>query len=215
MNFFDAFEMMDPNKSLESQLTVARMNAIFARLQANEIVPGVGNHVSRVGGGLAINRVRPKSSSGPVTAYPFKVYNTTTGATGQVQINGGDGFVASLNGFVADVNGHPNDTKYGGPPTAYPQLAVTDNGVIYGYAVPASAGTASPLTSLDIYYAATLPAVDTSNPATFFPFLVASISGYAVDGSGNVSFTVNNTFGSQNGPSQLVYCAADGSIQIY
>jgi hypothetical protein len=150
------------------------------------------------------------SSSGSAPAWPFKVKNTSKGAVGQVQINGGDGFVAQLNSFIFNVNGEPNDTKTGSP-AAYPQLSVTGNGVIYGYAVPQTPGTAAPLLSGDVFYAGTVPGGDTASPVTFYPFLIATISNYAVDGSGNVSFDVSNAF--NVGPSALIYCG--GNIQIY
>ena len=103
------------------------------------------------------------------------VTNTTSGSTGQVQLNGGDGQVAQLNGFVCNVNGNPSDTKISG---AYPQLSVTGNGYIYAYAVPTTPGTASPLTSLDLYYEGTAQTQDTANPAAYYWMLVATISNY-------------------------------------
>lgn len=145
-------------------------------------------------------------------AWPWKAYNTTTGSTGQVQINGGDGYVASLNGFVVNVSGDPNNVQIG-MPSAFPQLPVTSDGVIYGYAVPTTAGTASPLTSLDVFFAASLPAVDTSNPAGFYPFLIATVTDYATDGMGNVTFSLFNA--TNYGWTTLIYCGTDGTIQIY
>lgn len=188
------------------------MNDLVDRInRAQPKFVGKGARIMTTPGGTLVTLPRTQASSPPAAiAWPFKVYNTTVGATGQVQVNGGDGFVATLNGFVANVNGSPNDTKIGSPP-AYPQLPVTGNGVIYGYAVPTTAGTASPLTSLDIYYAGTLPSLDTANPATYYPFLIATITGYATDGSGNVSFTVANA--TNYGWTTLLYCG--GLINIY
>ena len=150
--------------------------------------------------------------SGTTGSYPWHLYNTTTGTTGQVQVNGGDGQVAQLNGFVCNVNGNPSDTQTGMPP-AYPQLSVTGNGYIYAKATPTTAGTASPLTSLDLTFQTSVQAQDTSNPAAYYWMLVATISNYAVDGSGNVSFTVNNATGSGYGYSILYYC--NGVIGVY
>ena len=154
----------------------------------------------------------PGITGGTTGSYPWHLYNTTTGSTGQVQLNGGDDQVAQLNGFVCNVNGNPSDTQTGMPP-AYPQLAVAGNGYIYAKAVPTTAGTASPLTSLDLTFQTSVQAQDTSNPAAYYWMLVATISNYAVDGSGNVSFTVNNATGSGYGYSILYYC--NGVIGVY
>jgi hypothetical protein len=178
---------------------------------------GKGPNIRIRQNGLGGYTITGADQSGPQPvnnqAWPWKVYNTSVGSMGRVQINGGDGFVASLNGFVANVNSNPNDTPLSGPPNVYPQLAVTGNGVIYGYAVPATAGAASSLApgsgSLDIFYAGTLPALDTANPNTFFPFLIATITNYAVTGD-KVSFSVNNA--TTVGWDALIYCG--GVIQI-
>ncbi len=166
-------------------------------------------------GGLSISAV-PQETSGPGTAsaWPWKVYNRSKGAVGQVQLNGGDGFAATLNGFVCNVNGSPNDTSSGSPP-AYPKLAVGGNGVLYGKAVLAEPGTItgepSDFSSLDLLYAASLPPQDGSSPQASFVWTVATISNYGVDGSGNVTFTVNNA--SNYGWTNLYYCGI--YLQIY
>jgi hypothetical protein len=150
------------------------------------------------------------SGPGSPQNWPFKVYNTSVGPTGQVQINGGDGFVAQL-GFIANVNGSPNDTKIGSPP-AYPQLPVSGNGPIYAYGVPVTPGVASPLQSLDIYYAGTLPATDSANPQTYFVLQIATITGYTIDpDTEKVSFQVNNA--TSTGWASLFVCG--GIFQMY
>lgn len=170
--------------------------------------------ISRTANGPAGILLNAKGGGRPASpgSYPWHIYNTTTGSTGQIQVNGGDGQVAQLNGFVCNVNGNPSDTQIGMPP-AYPQLAVTGNGYIYAYAVPTTAGTASPLASLDLYYEGTAQTQDTANPAGFYWMMVATISNYATDGSGNVSFDVNSAYGSGYGPSALYYC--NGVIGTY
>lgn len=144
-------------------------------------------------------------------SWPYKAYQTSTGGTGQIQINGGDGFTPTLNGIVANVSGSPADTPLSGPPDVYPQLSVTGNGVIYGYVVPNTAGDPTSFASFDIFYAGTIPSVDTANPATFYPFLIATITDYVIDGMGNVFFTINNA--TNYGWTTLIYCG--GSIQVY
>jgi len=196
----------DPIRASDARVSAAYIRSLYPRESADigvRITPdGTSYFIKK----KAAPRRTPASSSAP--AFNWKCYNTTQGATGQVQINGGDGFVASLNGFVFNVDGNPNDTLVGG---AYPQLAVTGNGVIYGYAVPETPGTASPLASGDIFYSGTLPSLDTASPATYFPFLVATISNYSVDGSGNPHFDVNNA--TNYGWTTMIYCG--GAIQIY
>jgi hypothetical protein len=161
--------------------------------------------ISNGAAGILLNGSAKGTSSS--ASYPWHVYNTTTGSTGQVQVNGGDGQVAQLNSFVSQISGHPTDTKFGSP-AAYPQLSITGNGYIYAKATPTTAGTASPLTSLDITFETSPQTQDTSNPAAYYWMLLATISNYAVDGMGNVSFTLNNVFGSAYGPSTLIYCGA-------
>lgn len=163
--------------------------------------------VSRTANGPAGILLNAKGGgpSAPPGSYPWRIYNTTKTTTGQVQVNGGDEQVAQLNGFICNVNGSPSDTKTG-MPLAYPQLAVTGNGYIYAYAVPTTPGTASPLMSLDLNYQGTAQSQDTANPAGYYWMLVATISNYTTDGSGNVSFDVNNAYGSGYGPGTLMYC---------
>lgn len=167
--------------------------------------------VQAAGGFVAYPTVaRPSSST--IGSYPWHIFNTSAGSTGQVQVNGNDGQVAQLNSFVCNVNGNPSNALIGSPP-AYPQLSVTGNGYIYAYAVPTTAGTASPLASLDLFYEGSVQSQDTSSTAAFYWMLVATITNYATDGSGNVSFTVGNSFGSGYGPSTLFYC--NGVIGVY
>jgi hypothetical protein len=195
----------EQGRSFASQFTARRMNDLQRAIRPVRY-SGAGLRVSHIGGQTFVTAARQTAVAAPAkVAWPFKVYNTTTGSTGQVQLNGGDGSVAQLNGFVFNVGGSPTDAA------PYPQLAVTGNGVIYGYAIPTTPGVASPLSNGDIYYAGSLPSLDTANPATYFPFLIATISNYAVDGSGNVSFDVNNAYGSA-GPSTLIYCGPGISI---
>lgn len=172
---------------------------------------GATTQKGSAGQGIVVPKPRFRLAQPSIAgSYPWHIYNTTITTTGQVQVNGGDGQVAQLNGFVCNVNGNPSDTLISG---AYPQLSVTGNGYIYAFAQPTTAGTASPLTSLDLGYYGTVQAQDTSNPAAYYYLLVATISNYAVDGSGNVSFDVNNVYGSGYGPSSLIYCA--GVIGVY
>ncbi len=209
---------LDPSKFyLVSGKTLADITGRQDALWAGDNIqrgPGIFRRGSgRIGGfSLAAHGGGPNSpsSAAAVSGWPWRIYNKTVTTTGQVQVNGGDGQAAQLNSFVCNVNGHPSDTLYMG---AYPLLSVTGNGYIYAYAVPTTAGTASPLTSLDLYYQGSMQSQDTSNPAGYYWMLVATISNYATDGSGNVSFTVNNAYGSGYGPANLIYCA--GAINVY
>lgn len=212
-----AGKQYDPSKAyLLRGDTIQKMNAKADALWAGDNIqrgPGIYRRGSgsagyslaaKTGGGGGIISNRPD-------AWPWKVYDNTVGASGQVQLNGGDGFVASINGFVCNVNGSPNDTPLSGPPNIYPQLAITGDGVIYGYAVPDEPGTASPLTSLDLFYGGSIPSVDTANPATYYPFLIATVTGYTTDEDENVSFDLANV--TNYGYTNLIYCL--GAIQIY
>lgn len=172
--------------------------------------------IQAAGGFIAFPGANRASPSPAVGSYPWRLYNTTTGSTGQVQVNGGDGQVAQLNGTVCEIGfdgGPPSDTLLPGPPPAYPQLAVTGNGFIIAYCQPTTPGLASPLTQLYLYWASTFPAQDTNLPATFYYLPVGTISNYTTDGSGNVSFDLNNVYGSGYGPSTLVYCG--NPISVY
>jgi hypothetical protein len=206
-----------PNEPLPGQVVRASDTAGIIRYLKSTAPRTSPGSLSGLGAGGATRTliVRPRSKQWPLGAgagaWPFKVYNTTVATVGQVQINGADGFVASLNGFVANVNGNPNNVSSGGPPATFPQLSISGDGVIYGYAVPQTAGTAAPLMSLDIYYGGTLPSPDTANPATYEAFLIATVSNYATDDSGNVSFTLSNA--TNYGWTTLIYCL--GAIQIY
>ena len=209
MSFLSRFQ---PNRPLHETFTARSMNDLVDRInRAQPKFVGKGTRIMTTPGGTLVTLPRNSASPPKPAAWPWKVYNTSVGNTGQVQLNGGDGLVASLNSFVCDVNGSPNDTKSGSPP-AYPQLPISGDGVVYGYAIPTTPGSPT-LTSLDLFYGGTVPSVDTANPATYYPFLVATITDYATDGSGNVSFTVNNA--TNYGWTTLIYCGASGEIQIY
>ena len=154
-------------------------------------------------------------TSGSTAAWPFKVYNTTVNSgathTPQVQINGGDGFVASILGFVAQVNGTDNSTQSGMPP-AYPQLEITGNGWVYAQLVVANPGTlasSGDITALDILFAAALPDADTANPQGTCIIPLAQITGYT--GGGSPTFQVLNT--TNTGYANAAYCSGD--IQYY
>jgi len=108
-----------------------RSTSCVASLRIINIIGGTFETLFGLGTNLRSTPRRGRGGGGP--GWNWYVKNTTTGSTGQVQINGGDGFAATLNGKVCNVGGNPTDTLISG---AFPQLAVTGNGVIYGYAVP-------------------------------------------------------------------------------
>lgn len=214
-----------PNEPLPGQGITASDLAQHGRYMKSTMHRGSPGQLVSTGPGGTTQRAisRPSFKQWPTNAgpaasptWPFKVYNTTIndpikGHIGQVQINGGDGSVGTLNSFVANVNGNPIDTTLGSPPS-YPQLSVGGNGGIYGKVTLTTPGTSAPIASLDITYQSSPPGPDTANPASFLNFLLATISNYAIDGMGNISFKVNNAFGT-SGPSTLICCGP--LIQIY
>ncbi len=122
----------------------------------------------------------PRGGVGP---YPFKSRNTSVSGTGQVQINGGDGSLASINDVIANVNGDPTNVE------PYPQLAVTGNGVLYIKLL-----LSGDVTNTDVYFASSLPADDTASPRTFKIKQIATITGY--DGSEDVpTFSIDDGIG--------------------
>jgi hypothetical protein len=197
-------------------VTGASYNTLVDLVRSLVISDSPDYRVQRNLGGTKLNinfpAVYPKSpaTSTPAVAapssFPWNVTNTTSGSTAQVQLNGGDGYVATLNGFVCNVNSIPNDSSGSG----YPQLSITDpgsgnDGYIYAYAVPATAGTANPLASLDLSYQTDIQTPDATNPNGYCWMLVATVSNYVTSGS-NVTFNLNKVYGPAFGPSSLVYC---------
>src|SRR5580658_1405344 len=65
--------------------------------------------------------------AGANAAWPWKAYNITAGTSGKAQINGGDGFVASLQGpdgnsLIALTGGETANNTQIGSPLYYPYL---------------------------------------------------------------------------------------------
>jgi hypothetical protein len=131
-------------------------------------------------------------------AWPYKVYNKSYHSAGQVQINGGDGFVATLSSpyHVAQVNSTNNDVSTGSPAT-YPKLAVSGNGVVYIHvSLTTTSGTtqiSSGSDAVSVLFASDAPDSDEAYPPTYGIQVIATITGYSVDAHGNVSFQVNNS----------------------
>lgn len=65
-SFLDPLQPFDPNKSLASQMTVARMNAWLSWCRENQLVNGVGTLLSRVGGGVAVNARKQRGGASPL-----------------------------------------------------------------------------------------------------------------------------------------------------
>lgn len=89
-SFLDPLQPFDANKSLASQMTVARMNGIMSTIREGQLVPGVGNTLSRVGGGVAVNSRRQRG--GGVKPFPFQVLwrpnpDDPSGNTFQAMVN--------------------------------------------------------------------------------------------------------------------------------
>jgi hypothetical protein len=172
------------------QIATGIVMATLASVKGGTFEVGLGGTVLIVANGGTVNAAGQ--------TWPHKVYDKTTGSTGQVQINGGDGSVASVQGplnvAILNVNGTPNNQKTGGPPD-YPKLAIPDNGYVYSKAVLTNAGG---ITTYDVFFTTDISDIstDTATPPLFCCKLLATISNYAVDGTGDVSFTVEDA----NGP---------------
>lgn len=177
-------------------MLVDAFNKVLDICDENAVRSSTTVGVNRGSSGTLLNVVvSPSSDSG----FTFKIYNKSSGSTGQIQCNGGDGFVAQLNSFIAQVSGVNNDTKTGSPPD-YPKLAVTGNGVIYVYATLDASGN---ILTLNIFYAGTIPFPDPATPPTYAAALLATVSNYA-SSSGNISFDLANA--QSTGYSNLVVC---------
>ncbi|HUB68016.1 MAG TPA: hypothetical protein VL981_11080 [Candidatus Methylacidiphilales bacterium] len=214
---------LPPDPKPHQPIRASTITAILKYLRSITPRTGAWCDVQAGPGGTTFRPKFPPGSpaailGGGQSAWPWKVYNTSTTTTGQVQINGGDGFVASLlgpdgNTLIATVNGTNNNTVTGSP-AKFPQLAVTGNGVVYGHVdLSTNAGPPSvtSMTDLEVLFAESMPAADTANPATYFNWLLATVSNYATDGSGNVSFTLSNA--TAIGWSTLIMCS--GTPEIY
>lgn len=180
-------------------------NVILAKIEPYLPLPTPGTRIQRFPGGSLLTS---SGSNAVPYSWPWQVFDTSINSgmthTAQVQV-GGNGFLAALNAFVSNVSGSPTNVS------PYPQVAVSGNGYIYAKATPTTAGTASPLTSLDITFQTSIQAQDTSNPAGYYWMLLATITNYAAGPP--VSFTLTNQFGPQYGPSTALYCG--GVIEVY
>jgi len=203
----NSIRYFDENAPLHSQLTAKRLNQLVKAIQGCTPRPGVGTTLQRFPGGFAYSAA-PQNPIIPATliAWPFKVYNTSTATTPQVQINGGDGFVGQLNGFVANVNGNPINVQMG-TPSAYPQLSITANGFVYFKATCGTPGDPTTINALDILFATTLPAQDTATPAAFFIQSLATITAF----TSPATFTLSNV--TNYGFTTLYYCGT--GLQVY
>jgi hypothetical protein len=145
--------------------------------------------------------VAAASAPGSATSitWPHKVYNSSTvAAGGQVQINGGDGALASINDQVTQVSSLPTNETSGNPAT-YPQLPVSGNGDVYLMLTLVTTAGVTYLDTSDAVnaYFGTLPDPDTANPPTFAVKRLATITNYKAGvGGGPPTFTISDA----NGP---------------
>jgi hypothetical protein len=131
----------------------------------------------------------PKSPAGLLTgpaAWPFKVYDATSGGTLQVRINSGDGFAGQINSQPALVNGHAITTPVA--PATAPLLAA-GAGYVYIKVWLNSDGSVNTTggggTGVDVIYSATaLANLDSATPPTWAQQLIAQLS---VVGSGSTA----------------------------
>lgn len=193
------------------------LNIIFALLsqlwRGENVGKGPNIRIRQLGtGGYSISGAdQSGGTGGGQGGWPFKVYNTSHKSVGQVQINGGDGFVATINGVDATVGGGGyNDQSTGNPPV-YPQLPISGNGDVYAYVTLDNDEGTTSVDTVDIQYAGTAPSPDTANPPTYAVLLIATVTGYTVNASGNVQFDVNNT--TNTGFAQMSSC--NGSVNFW
>jgi hypothetical protein len=149
------------------------------------------------GSGGTTHRPRfPRSLAGLLAgppAWPFKVYDASSGGTLQVVVNSGDGFAGQINSSPAHVNGQPITTPVA--PATAPLLAAGAGYVYIKVALDAygnfnaSGGSG---TGVDVIYSATaLANLDSATPPTWAQQLIAQLS---VVGSGSSArLAVDNT----------------------
>jgi hypothetical protein len=161
-------------------------------------------------GGSGGNTLRPITRlpvrqwpTGGVASWTFKLYNTSQGATGQIQVNGNDNLVAQLNGVIAKVNSTANNIKTGG---AYPQLSITGNGYVYAYCTLSTSSGSTSISEIDIYYQGSQPSPLT-DAMTYAWVLLGTISDYSSGSDGNVTFTLANA--QTTGYSQFMVCGTN------
>lgn len=209
-NFF-GIRRFEAGRSLADQLTAGRLNSMLDALDQCVVRFGKNIYGTRTTGGTTINARGGTVNNVAKAAWPWKLYGASAGASGAIRVNGGDGFVPSLNGFVAVVNGTPADETVGTPP-AYPTLAISGNGYIYAF-VESTLNEDDTVTigSLNVYYSGTLPSPSGATPAVDAVLPIATITDYKVE-DGIVSFKINQM--TSSGWDTLIYCSR-ASIQMY
>jgi hypothetical protein len=193
-----------PNEPLPGQPILAADAAAALRYARSATLrKGARTMVTGGAGGQSVRNVRrytlqplymPTAST---PAWPFKLYKVINSSGAYIQVNGGDGSVATLSPFaaspdgIATVSGTRNDTQTGSPP-AYPLLPVTENGDVYVYAALNSSGQ---VTSCEVLIGTT-PEPDAATPPTYAAKLLGTITAYSA-GSGDTppSFTLADATG--------------------
>jgi len=209
-------DLPDTSKIEDSKVYLVEgrwLNVIFSTLKqlwrGENVNKGPNIYLRQVGdAGYSISSSASGSGSGGGNAWTFKLYNTSKGSTGQLQVNGSDALVAALNGVIAKVSGTPNNVASGTPPV-YPQLSITGNGYVYAYLTLSTTSGITTVTEIDIYYEGSVqtPLTDAS---TYAWILLGTITDYALT-AGKVNFTLANA--QSSGYSQFAMC--NGSYMVW
>jgi hypothetical protein len=186
-----------PPVQLDAGQLVANLRALRGRIQSYHLdqqktgKADSNNSISGAGAtahGGAHNA--PGGAGGAAGSWSGKVNDTSTGATGQVKING-DRTLASINDAKVRVNGTDNDAM------PSPNLAITGNGDVYIKVYLNDDGTVNTSggggSGVDAFFGA-LPDPDTASPPTYGVKRLASIVGYTVT-AGIVSFSIIDAVG--------------------
>jgi hypothetical protein len=186
---FDPYAHFDANLSLERQLSVARWNILMDRLRSNELVPGVGTLVQRVGGGVAVSVKKTRFPSPPM--HPYFVSDASVGSMAQVSITPG-----THSGVVPTIEGQPMNVTVGTPP-AYPVLTLAGSETLLYFQIDYS-GPANVISDVSIH----------GTDSTTWESLQASVN--LVLGTAGTDYKFLSSIFITSGDSASVGCANDG-----
>lgn len=119
------------------------------------------------------------------SAFPFKIYNKSTGGSAEITVNCGDGFAGAVNGVIATLNGTP--ISYSGQNA--PTLPVSDGNVVY---VQADLDDNGNVLTVEILVASSLPPPDTNTPPKEAYLTIGTVS--VVVNNGKATVTPTNIY---------------------